>query len=360
MKYAHTVVLAKSIWGLPSFTKAVSKAKPLFLFVLAIAFLSHSSMAQDQDDPDGPCSCEALDLVMEDVAFLYGIDGPRLTAGISFDAPCGQWTISYEWLVEDSTYITPSQNSTFSDAPDSDLTHSFSEPGVYDVCVEITLWLSGETCVRTLCWEVVVEGDDPCEYDPAFLVSVSADGCVTTFNPSMTLPFGVTLVGINWNFGDGNSALGTTVSHAYAIGSGVSSMKTICMNIVTTNGTENCTTQYCQTIPVTGCFSGKSSGLLEEPSPGQRKTLHYATKEPSSLTLWPNPSTGHCELVMETAPIQSAHVYNVTGTLVFMKMYSQGLYRQQIDITHLKPGIYFVQVNEPDLQTRSTTSVVIN
>ncbi len=101
----------------------------------------------------------------------------------------------------------------FGDGTQSDAispTHTFPGPGIYTVC--LTGWLSNspDSCVSTICHDVVVGGDEsPCDSLSAFFV-VTIQNNVAAFST-----FGGTAVGYNWYFGDGTEGDGPAPAHTY-------------------------------------------------------------------------------------------------------------------------------------------------
>ena len=72
------------------------------------------------------------------------------------------------------------------------------------------------------------------------------------------------------------------------------------------------------------------------------------------LSIYPNPATTNLTIKFETESTEIAHVkiIDLTGKIVkdFSKdlVLENGIYKGQLDIETLKPGIYFVRVEQQD------------
>ncbi|MCK5839044.1 MAG: T9SS type A sorting domain-containing protein, partial [Bacteroidales bacterium] len=140
----------------------------------------------------------------------------------------------------------------FGDGTSSDLqnpVHLFADTGVYNVC--LTIWDTAGTCQSTLCEEVFIGF-----YPPPV-------GCYNFFTYVIGESFTVTLTGeayyagmivqadsYTWDFGDGTTGDGQTVTHIYDPNG--PDVYTVCLTTVITDSVngENCTAVSCQDVMV--------------------------------------------------------------------------------------------------------------
>ncbi|MFN4123630.1 MAG: PKD domain-containing protein [Flavobacteriales bacterium] len=136
---------------------------------------------------------------------------------------------SNEWFIENSVYST------------STVTHSFSQPGVYEVCLVVSN--DDISCIDTTCVIVTVQGNNnPCNI--GFTVTQTSPA-------ALTYGFAPTGISVNttqliWNFGDGNTSSAFSPEHNYA----ASGIYNVCLNYWTTINGAACEGVICQTITV--------------------------------------------------------------------------------------------------------------
>lgn len=67
----------------------------------------------------------------------------------------------------------------------------------------------------------------------------------------------------------------------------------------------------------------------------------------SALSLYPNPSRGIVNLEIKSTEVSVISIYNVTGTLVYSKSIAQSneVIKEQIDLSSMVQGMYFVELN---------------
>jgi len=130
-------------------------------------------------------------------AYYYYIQNPNSNGIQFFDASIGNPT-SWFWVFSDST--TSTEQNPF---------HEFAEPGEYEVCLSIFCEETG--CEDTYCEIVIVEGGIPGDCE-SFFYAMN--------NNSLTVDFEAYTMSIfptefDWNFGDGTSGTGQSISHTY-------------------------------------------------------------------------------------------------------------------------------------------------
>lgn len=94
------------------------------------------------------------------------------------------------------------------------VTHTFQNPGNYWVCMRVD---AGNNCVSDTCGITVVRDTAvlPCDLNLGVQVSPSPNGA-NVFQFTNTSSSSVPQLLTQWNFGDGTTGVGTTVTHAYA------------------------------------------------------------------------------------------------------------------------------------------------
>jgi len=91
---------------------------------------------------------------------------------------------------------------------------------------------------------------DPCNFEPQFDPMMSVDGCSLLLQDVTTYPCfpGFTVLGVNWDFGDGTTGsttgTGSTISHYYQN----SGTYLVCMEVWVTNGDICCKQTFCMEI----------------------------------------------------------------------------------------------------------------
>jgi len=135
----------------------------------------------------------------------------------------------------------------FGDGNTSTLTepyYAYANPGTYFVCLTMNDWFG---CVDTYCDSVVVTNVPPgCS---AFFAHTSQQGTAVAFSSST--PSIATYVH-SWDFGDGSTGSGATITHTYAN----PGIYFACLTI--TDSVSGCTDTYCNNVVVTNQGSGSN------------------------------------------------------------------------------------------------------
>src|SRR5690606_24836594 len=101
--------------------------------------------------------------------------------------------------------------------------HSYTTAGTYTVCLTVT---TANNCTDTYCQTIVITSTPQCEANFNFAVN----GNTVTFFSAST-PVNSTTQHF-WIFGDGDSAMGTLLTHTYAVAGSYN----VCLAITTANG----------------------------------------------------------------------------------------------------------------------------
>ena len=213
------------------------------VFFMLMLLISGYGISQDP--------CEVLDEMINSSGFFYSLDGGRFSGGFSFDEPATHdWAVRFVWEFSDGTTFEEWSLETDGE-PGTNASHLFTALGDQVICVHITLLTGAGSCERTICETVTVEPGNSCSYAPGMDVSTIAGGLCTNqlFQATGALPLGVSIVNVNWNFGDGLGGSGQPASHNYS-SPGIYS---VCMEVTTSNGTETCTQTFCESIFIGDC-----------------------------------------------------------------------------------------------------------
>lgn len=158
--------------------------------------------------------------------------------------------VTYTWNWGDGG---PLYSETTAGTP-SDPWHTYTDPGVYTVCVTIT---TGAGCVDEYCFDVEVAGAVDCNANYEFVV----DGTTVHFYETAT---GGDVVTYTWEFGDGGISTDPNPTHIWA----APGTYEVCLTIVTADG---CTDTYCHAVEVGG--GGDCAADYEFDADGL--TLHF-------------------------------------------------------------------------------------
>lgn len=150
---------------------------------------------------------------------------------------------------------------------------------------------------------------------PVIAVNYTSNGNVVAFDASGST--GSSNV-YNWDFGNGNSATGVTVSHTYATGGN----KTVTLTV----------TNNCGSVDSTFIIAGVS---LEEQAMGAR------------VNLFPNPTNNlvHVEVYLNEGSLLFIELRALNGQLISSKSHMvNGSITESIDVSHLADGMYMIQI----------------
>ena len=141
--------------------------------------------------------------------------------------PAGQNIQSYSWDFGDNSALGSGQTTT----------HTYAQAGTYQVTLTVSC---GGHCTSTKTQTVVVYGPPTSN----FTYTTVCRGNPTQFTSTATAPSGQTITSYQWDFGDGQTGSGQTVTHTYANAGTYQVTHTVGI------GTGTCTGSRTQSVPV--------------------------------------------------------------------------------------------------------------
>lgn len=183
--------------------------------------------------------------------------------------PAGYQVVSTQW--------------TFGDGTTSDdfyAHHYYTSPGVYMVCLTVTIFNGTECCTRKYCREIVIEKrcDGGCEFQAEMEISFNPFGCTYTFGANV-LYAGQPITSWFWDFGDGTYGSGMPVNHVFP-GPG---NYTVCLYIFSNIDDRCCVYKLCKDITVE-CDPCGGDGSTGEAGGDKIKPINHLVQENIELT----------------------------------------------------------------------------
>ena len=154
------------------------------------------------------------------------VGNPTQFTSTSTTNPSGQQIQSYQWNFGDGQTGT-GQNTT----------HTYTSPGTYQVTLTVSC---GGHCTSTKTQTISVFGQPTSNFN----YTTVCRGNATQFTSTATPPQGQQINSYQWNFGDGETGSGQTVSHTYAQAGSYQVTHTVGV------GNGDCTGTNTQTVPV--------------------------------------------------------------------------------------------------------------
>ncbi len=190
-----------------------------------------------------PCPCGIVP------NFSYEVEGcTAVFQDLSyFTNKCSQIT-HWSWNFGDpsspTNVVTNQQNPT----------HTYTANGTYTVCLTIYGNNNSETCVRTVCFDVVITNcGGPCNCIIGAGFSPQVDGCNAAFTNISLSNSCTQITNWSWDFGDPNSQSNTSISqnptHTYSS----NGTYTVCLTAYGNNGFQACYDTYCYDVEITEC-----------------------------------------------------------------------------------------------------------
>ena len=222
-----------------------------FFGVLILAFLlnPHFSTAQIVNDPMGPSGdCETCNTTEVHVTVNHA-GGCYYLFEIENGSRCS--ATDAVWNFGDGTGASGAGG----------VFHEYNNPGTYNGYVTITLSDGISTCTITRYFSVnangcVRENCGPCLINPGqlFVQSFPVAGCSRTMSVAnlQTTPSCPNL-SLSIDFGDGSTPFVTNNSNPFSHTYPGNGTYTVCVTETHFNGTNSCSTTYCQNVTITGC-----------------------------------------------------------------------------------------------------------
>ncbi len=154
------------------------------------------------------------------------VGSPTQFTSTSTTNPSGQQIQTYSWNFGDGQLGTGANT-----------THTYANPGSYPVTLTVGC---GGHCTNQITKNVTVFGQPTSN----FTFTTVCKGTPTQFTSTATAPAGQTISSYQWDFGDGQTGSGQTVSHTYANAGPYQVTHTVGI------GTGNCTGSRTQTVTV--------------------------------------------------------------------------------------------------------------
>lgn len=214
-------------------------------------------------------------------------------------------------------------------------THTYADPGTYEVCVVIQAFIGNLCCHDTIC-ETIVITDDPCDFhDAAFYAQASIQNCTYCF-------FDVSTPGSSyqyWDFGDGSPlGTGSSVCHTYP-GSGTYTITLTSVYHPPSNPSLCCYSTESVTWYIPCLKDPKEEKELQASGGIGKAEINYNNQESRlSITLTP------AMVQNEAARVQ---IYSASGQLIRELPPMQNIHSEEY-LSGLSQGVYLVRVSGSD------------
>lgn len=238
---------------------------------------------------------------------------------------------------------------TFGDQTSSNETnpyHYYSTPGTYQVTLKIITFNGEECCTYDVSKTIVIEEacEKDCSFEADIISSFNEDDCSFDFVAYISYA-GVPVTNWFWDFGDGTTGNGSTISGHQFPGPG---SYEVCVTLfgVNLDGTDCCFATFCTEVEV-------DCDPCERRERSERNAVDEGT---NSLQMYPNPSEGDFTLniqLNEEAPV-SIEIIDMKGAVLYSKdlgTVSKGQHNFRI-AAELATGMYIANVTAGDQQMR--------
>jgi PKD repeat protein len=267
------------------------------------------------------CPADPCDSININANFNYTVNG-NMASFTDISSVSSGTIISWSWDFGDS-------NTSNSASP----VHSYTSPGIYVVCLTVSVSLNGMICRDSVCKEIIIRsmpGDrcDVVNLNASF--SFTGSGNTFFFTDQSSINPNFTITSWTWNFGDGNNSSLQNPSHTYAaLGN-----YTVCLAVTSISGMILCHDTICKTImvpfePNDSCLANiVKNGSFEQGAiagdlggGGQLNDWVRYTWSPQiinfdycrdsfSVQMWGNQLVG--EGIMQSVTIQKGGIYQVS------------------------------------------------
>lgn len=264
----------------------------------------------NQGCADSICKLDTI-YAMPDAAFTYSINGQAVNFAAKMDS-----TVLYKWKFGNN------------DSADTRLvTYNYPTPGVYNACLQVTSTFGcfSKSCVKLTvpCMASFSKTGDTAQKFKVFLVNNSSNTTSTTYL---------------WDFGDGGTSTQRTPTHRYSnFGKYI-----VCLTIKDTG----CTSTFCDTIGMDSTGKLLKAGSFELVVID--KTASIGSNKPKSdFTVYPNPTNGKLtvDIGNSTTHYETLEVVDAVGKVCKKIPLESGNNLLELDLQHLKPGLYFIRLS---------------
>lgn len=255
--------------------------------VVGVNTVSTANFLNKQVQQQSPCEFEiGVEPVIEDCKVQFN----SFLAGI----PAGYEVVATTW--------------TFGDGYSSDLlspTHYYTSAGIYEACLEVTIFNGKECCTLKKCFDIRIEKPcgEKCDIE-AKIIYGQLDGCTYRLIGNI-ISTSTPITNWYWDFGDGTTGTGSYVDHNFP-GPGVYNV-TLTVFGYSPDAKDCCFVQVRQEVRVE-CERGKAR--LSDPN---------ASEGINNVVLHPNPSNGIVNLTFDLANDTdvSVTIVDITGKTVY-------------------------------------------
>ncbi|KAB1061959.1 PKD domain-containing protein [Salibacter halophilus] len=305
-----------------------------------IAFDEFYFCSIEQDTTPEPEICEV------NAGFEPQIDMCKVSF-TNFSAPGNSSTeiVGYKWTFGDGT----SSN-------EENPVYFYDQPGVYQVCLEVTAIKDGECCTDIYCTEIEINEECPegCEGDIElnYERTTVCDSCAYTFSANI---FGnyYPVIGYQWDFGDGTTSTEANPTHVYQ----VPGAQQVCLRVVLDSPEECCIIERCIEIPgceeVKAMMKNESTGF--NPSDSERDFTDDV-RTGDKVSLFPNPVNDMMNIEL-LDKVESSTLYNKRYTIFDVRgvevqsgtLESTSKNKAIVDVSELPEGMYIMKINGFDV-----------
>ena len=238
-----------------------------------------------------------------------------------------RYSTEYNWNFGDNspTYSTGSKGS---------FTHTYSNPGVY--IVTMNLFDSLNLCTSTYMDSVVIPTSSSCNASFTVTKDTSvAFGVILTNTSSNAASHSY-----SWDFGDNNSGAGRTPTHQYQSFGAYN----VCLTV--TDSLLNCVSTFCDTIGMDSLGNLKAGFGLRVVNPTS-VGINDEGQSLNDLSIYPNPATNMLSLDLRNLDQKlDIKILDLSGRTVLKNMNNPIGNIEIIDISSLENGVYFILLND--------------
>ena len=235
----------------------------------------------------------------------------------------GAGPYTYQW--------SSSSDSTFSStSPDPVVTVPANTPTSY--CVTIT---DTTGCVASACATIV---DSQASYPPCQIYfAVYPDSSVPGYYYAIVYTASGAPLSYLWNFGDGDTSTQAFPNHTFA----TPGYYVVCLTVSDGNG---CTSTFCDSAFYAFKYGG--GPMVNFNVRGSQVLGINNISNANSISVYPNPANSEITINTGGLKLDEATIYDMNGQRVIDTR------QNQINVSSLAEGIYFIEVKTNDISTR--------